>query len=264
MRNSFKGDFDFTITDILLVHEFIYNANTAYSGYKNGRKISGIVYCISGSALYRFKNQQLLLKPGRILFLPKSSAYTVDNQSDSDFHHFTVNFEFSGPEFNNTEYEAIADTFGAEQLLERLLGIWTEKKHGYRPMAKSILYELLYKYFVNVKKIYRSEDYRKISPAKRILDNNYCENTPISALAKSCGFSETHFRRTFSKVFTCSPTQYRLKKRILLAKELLNAGELTVSEVASYVGFDDSSYFSRVFKAETGTTPTNYTKTNNF
>ena len=62
----------------------------------------------------------------------------------------------------------------------------------------------------------------------------------------------------FYKNFQCSPTEYRLRKRIALAKELLCAGEFTVAEIASYIGFDDSSYFSRVFKAETGFTPSEF------
>ena len=260
MRKYFDGDFDLTISDILLAHKFSYAANSSYSLYQNGRKISGIVYCLHGSAVYRFKNECLQLNPGRMLFLPKDSAYTVENQTDGAFSHITVNFEISGRNFEDRSYEAVADTFGAEELLKKLLNVWTEKKQGYRLMAKSLLYELLYKYFRNIEKNHRGRDYGKILPAKRTLDERYRENIPVSVLAAGCGFSETHFRRVFLRVFLCSPTEYRLKKRITLAKELLAAGELTIAETAAYVGFDDSSYFSRVFKAETGCTPSEYAK----
>ena len=62
----------------------------------------------------------------------------------------------------------------------------------------------------------------------------------------------------FLKSFGCSPTEYRFKKRITLAKELLAAGEFTVAQISAYIGFDDSAYFTRVFKAKTGFTPSQY------
>ena len=258
MEKIFKEDFDFEITEILLAHKDNFSANCSFSGYRKGRKTSGIVYCISGSAVFFFEDDRLILNSERLLFIPKNCAYTVKNQGDKAFSHITVNFKIEDPTLYNEVREVIADTFGADELLEKLVSVWTEKKQGYRPLAKSLLYEFMYKYYKNLSKNHRSKDYEKILPAKRILDEKYKENIHISVLADSCGFSETHFRRIFFKIFQCSPTEYRLNKRIILAKELLKNGELTVSEVGSYVGFNDSSYFCRVFKTQTNYTPLEY------
>lgn len=257
MQNSFQGDFDFSISEILLAHRYSFQPHITQTGYLQGRPVSGIVYSISGSALYCFEKEQRLLEEGSMIFLPKNCRYRLKNQSDREFLHITVNFEISGPHSDKI-YDTIHDSFEAYSLLEKLLTVWTEKKQGFRPLAKSLLYELLYKYFRNLEKSLRTDDYAKISPAKRMLDSRYRENISVCELADACGFSETHFRRMFYKNFQCSPTEYRLKKRIALAKELLRTGEFTVAEIAVYIGFDDSSYFSRVFKAETGLTPSEY------
>ena len=257
MQNSFNGDFDFSVSEILLAHKFSFSANSSFSGYANGRKVSGMVYAIKGSVLYRFENRSILLKAGEMLFLPKNISYKLENEFDKDFLHITVNIEIAGIDFNKI-YDPVDDSFSADLLFEKLITVWSEKKQGYRPMAKALVYEILYKYFRNIEKKNRTNDYSKISPATRILDQKYRENIPISQIAEACGFSETHFRRIFSKNFGCSPTEYRLKKRITLAKELLGAGEFTVAETAAYTGFDDSSYFSRVFKLQTGFTPSDY------
>ena len=56
--------------------------------------------------------------------------------------------------------------------------------------------------------------------------------------------------------------QYRDSIRLYYAKEYLNSGYYTVSEIAEKCGFDDVSYFVRFFKKRTGTPPGAYKKRN--
>lgn len=53
-----------------------------------------------------------------------------------------------------------------------------------------------------------------------------------------------------------SAMQYVRALRLRKAKQLLERGDLNVSEVAFEVGFDDPKYFGRVFAEETGVPPT--------
>lgn len=255
MQKELNEDFDFDVPSILLAHKFVYTPGSTYSIYENGRKISGLVYSISGSVLYKFKDREIVLDSGKMIFLPKNCAYIAVNTGKEDFSHITINFEITGLKDYDEPYEVVNVDLGLNELLERILSVWTEKKPGYRLKLKSVLYEVLYRYFRSIEKSHRTEEHSKVMPAKRILDEKYRENIPISHLAALCGFSETHFRRTFLKAFGYSPTEYRLKKRITLAKELLKIGELSISEIALYIGFEDSNYFSRIFKRVTGITP---------
>ena len=72
--------------------------------------------------------------------------------------------------------------------------------------------------------------------------------------------SETHFRRMFAKLFAVPPTEYRLRKRILRAKDLLLSGQYTISEAARQVGFSDPNYFARIFKLKEGVSPSEFIK----
>lgn len=260
MPENTNGDFDFFISSILLAHRHSIPSKHIQTVYQQGRPFSGVVYCISGSALYLFEDEQLTLKEGNMIFLPKNCRYRVASGKEGDFLHITVNFEISGIELSR-RYNAVADSFDALPLLEKLVTVWSEKKQGFRPYAKAFIYELLYKYLKNLDKTRSTAESTKLLAAKRMLDSRYRENISVTELAAACGFSETHFRRRFNKSFGCSPTEYRLKKRMMLAKELLAAGEFTVAEIAAYTGFEDSAYFSRVFKAKTGLTPSEYINT---
>ncbi len=261
-------DFDFTVYECEIAHKFDYPMGYRHTAYKQGRSVSGLVYCLSGSAKYTIEgNQVIALTEGRMLYLPCGLAYTVENEGEIPFSHITVNFNIT-PHTDNFDLSdtfrsnvgeyILKDSFGAKEMLEDLVYLWANKKHGYRVMAKSVIHKLLYKYFTNIEKRYRSLDYEKIKPAKELLDNSFREEIPVSKLADLCGFSETHFRRLFKNVIGLSATDYRLNKRILLAKDLLYTAELSVSEVARAVGFEDANYFSRVFKNKVGVNPQNY------
>lgn len=267
MEISFTADFDFTITEVILAHRSVYVPRHSYNLYTKGRKVSGLVYCVSGKALYTFKQLTVMQEPGEVIFLPADAAYSVTTYGDEPFCHFTINFHIPSSDLAHLipcDYNLIADkmvvtdTLNIKALLERLLKLWEGKARGYKVMSKAFVYELAFQYFTLLGRKHRTEDYQKILPAKRLLDEQFTKNTPISELAALCGFSETHFRRLFTKTMHCSPAEYRINKRILLTKDLLLSGEISVTQAAEAAGFEDVNYFSRIFKKYTGVTPSEY------
>lgn len=68
--------------------------------------------------------------------------------------------------------------------------------------------------------------------------------------------------RTLSRVFTAtehrSIERYYIAQKVEYVKELLDYGELTVSEIADMTGYSSVAHLSRQFRAETGLTPTEY------
>lgn len=55
-------------------------------------------------------------------------------------------------------------------------------------------------------------------------------------------------------------TDYKNLVRLRKAKEILRKGTQSMTQIALAVGFDSSSYFSRIFKQYTGITPQEYRK----
>jgi len=97
---------------------------------------------------------------------------------------------------------------------------------------------------------------KEIRQAVDYIQAHYAEEISIAALARSLGFSANYLSNLFR-----SETGYRMKEfvnrvRVERAKRLLRDTNLKVYEVAERVGFQDSSYFCKVFKEITGTTVT--------
>lgn len=71
-------------------------------------------------------------------------------------------------------------------------------------------------------------------------------------------FNYSYFSSFFSQHFDLTFTDFLTKIRIEKAKTLLADHEQNISEISAQVGFSDISYFSRVFKKETGYSPSTY------
>lgn len=90
----------------------------------------------------------------------------------------------------------------------------------------------------------------------------YEEEVSISEVADMLGIDRRKIAYLFEKITGLTPIQYLTRYRISKAKELLTVSDLTVSEVAAAVGYQDSFYFSRVFKNLTKVSPSQYKKEN--
>jgi AraC-like DNA-binding protein len=82
-------------------------------------------------------------------------------------------------------------------------------------------------------------------------------------MAIMANISEAHFSRNFKLVFKVPPLQYQIQRRIDKAAELLRRTNLTISEVCTFIGFDNLSTFSRSFKKVYGIGPKVYRSYNN-
>ena len=80
----------------------------------------------------------------------------------------------------------------------------------------------------------------------------------IEQLAREVHISPFHFIRQFEAVFGVTPHQVRITSRIELAKQLLAAGEYSVTDVCMEVGFSSLGSFSTSFAQRVGETPSAY------
>mgnify|MGYP001153685903 CR=1 FL=1 len=80
-------------------------------------------------------------------------------------------------------------------------------------------------------------------------------NFGSEALAKKLNISESQLYRKIKAITEKSTALFIRSIRLQRAKELLSSTEKTVSEVAYEVGFNDPSWFSRAFKDEFGSSP---------
>jgi AraC-like DNA-binding protein len=98
----------------------------------------------------------------------------------------------------------------------------------------------------------------RLAPAIYYVQEHYNERFYSDTVARMCGMSATYFSRTFRQAFDITFQDFVLRYRIAEACRQLRAPNAIITDVASSVGFQDPSYFTRVFKRFVGVPPSDY------
>ena len=146
-------------------------------------------------------------------------------------------------------------------LAHKLLKEATEKYWGQKMRMQLIFNELL----VCFVRLFTADQHQggdlAAVKARDILDGNPDQDLDLEKLAEACSVSKSHLCRVFKKLTGQTVSNYLNSVRIARACELLSETGFSIEEVALRSGFNNPSYFFRVFKKQTGKLPLEWRKT---
>ncbi|AZU64348.1 helix-turn-helix domain-containing protein [Neobacillus mesonae] len=105
---------------------------------------------------------------------------------------------------------------------------------------------------------YNEETLKSVQKAIAFIEHHYIENISLEQVASHVHLSPNYFSNLFKKTTGSSFIEYITNLRVDKAKSMLMDLDLTIYQIASAVGYQDARYFSRVFKAISGKTPSKY------
>lgn len=97
-----------------------------------------------------------------------------------------------------------------------------------------------------------------IHSAIRYIQEHYSDKITLQAVADHVHFSAPYFSKVFKKEMDITFTKYVTQYRIEKSKELLKDTRLPLSDIPGMVGFEEQSYFTRVFRSIVGISPGKY------
>lgn len=103
-----------------------------------------------------------------------------------------------------------------------------------------------------------NEEKDLIQKVKKYVDEHYMDNISLSNIAEKFFVTPSYLSRSFKKTAGINLISYITDKRIQTAKEYMESGNLKLSEIAFLAGYDDYTYFNKVFKRHTGYSPKDY------
>ena len=197
-----------------------------------------------------------------------AEAFTVlTAQNDHHFDNYLAGY-FKTPEF----FEAVCPVKGS-QVNKKLddLVVAVRKGHVEDLVDKEWFLDLVEKIIFHEYGNYlalngirslrvetRKEILRRLKVARQYMDDEFLNIEEINHVATVCNMSEFHFYRSFRQAFNTTPYQYILTKRLELAKVLLGAGELSITQIAGSCNFPDVFTFSKAFKRHFNIPPSNF------
>ncbi len=154
-------------------------------------------------------------------------------------------------------------------LLCELIGATDSETYGYELIAKSCLNRFW---------LYMLKEFASSAPAKKealslsearakdamlFIETHYQEPITLDEIAAAIHVSKSECCRCFKKALHVTPFEYLMKYRIFMASVKIRQDvnlQMSFSELATTVGFNNVSYFNKVFKSCLGCTPSEYRK----
>jgi len=96
----------------------------------------------------------------------------------------------------------------------------------------------------------------KINTFEKLLEQHFKQKKSPSFYAEKLNITLKHLNRICNEILQKTATEVIMDRVILEIKRMLTDKKFAVNEVASAIGYDDYSYFSRIFKKQTGISPT--------
>ncbi|MCB7319264.1 AraC family transcriptional regulator [Lacrimispora sp. 210928-DFI.3.58] len=156
-----------------------------------------------------------------------------------------------------------------EGLLRELAGELSGKKTGYFHMALCLLSQL----FIYLERSLSSQGspsvhaplssspkHRKVDEVASYITSHYSEDISLAALADRFFVNKSYLSRIFKEATGFTVVEYMNLCRIREARRLLLSDGKSITEISGLVGYDTITYFERVFRSYTQTSPLQFRK----
>jgi len=239
--------------------------NMVTSHYHDGYEI---YYLIKGNVRYFLDNKVYDLVPGDIILIPPHTLHKTNVISDFPAERLLINFtkEFLGKKENDALFRCFNSycVNHPEKYINYITQIESEfsiQDTYTENVIKSILIVLL-------SKLSRASDGKKpvasssplIEKAIKYINENFAEDITLQLLAEKFSISKNYLSKLFKSETGFGINEYLNIIRIKSAEHLLTSSNIPMTEVAVQCGFNDSNYFSSVFKKINGSAPLQYRK----
>ena len=241
-----------------------------------------MVYMCSGQTRHTVNGTEIILREGELLMLGQHARQAIAPAGEGDV---AVNFIVRPAFFSGTlsylgeeetslrrfvvsclmgENEAgyllfrVADVLPIQNLIENLLYTLTEQIPNRRGILQSTM-GLLFAQLLNHTDALQFEtpEQKTVLSALRYIEEHYADGS-LTEIAASLHYELTYLSRLIRKSTGKNYTELLQEKRLNQAAWLLRNTERKVDEISLSVGYENVSYFHRLFAAHFGTSPKKY------
>ncbi|MBP3916286.1 MULTISPECIES: AraC family transcriptional regulator [unclassified Clostridium] len=242
-----------------------------------------VIIVLDGSCDYRINLDSFVINKGDILIIDSQSLHSLTYIPSKNMTWASFVFNINMLKSSNTDgalLKYIAPLLNHEHqlpiilkdnidcyskifdVIEDIIYCYYEKDIAYELELKSLLFKffsLLYKN--DLIKKHQSKNNLTINTTDKIklvlnyINDHYSEDISINTLAELCEYSEYHFMRFFKKHIGLTCVQYINNLRLEKSSILLTSTNNAIMDVSLEVGFDNLSYFNKLFKRKYNLTP---------
>lgn len=267
-------DIDFTESDPFIIHW-------------HWHEDIELIYIVKGQTYVTCEEEQLLADEGDIVFINQAVRHfiTPTNPEGSVLRSIIVHpsfiFGFGQLEMEKKYITPVLHDASLKHLhitpaspfyeafhkpVMEIISLNEQKTTGFELISKASLLYIWKELFTLVvqtnpapaKKI-AAQDEQRVKQAILYMQEHYMESITLDNIADSILVSKSECCRCFKRTLNITPFEYLMKYRILESTKKMHQKTLeSISEIAGSVGFNNTSYYNKIFKKYMSCTPTEY------
>ncbi len=234
----------------------------------HGRQDYQLLYVAEGKAHFHFQGVERVVPKGHmVLFRPGETQiyylYAADKPETYWVHFTGGEVESLLDHYRMPREEAVFFTGSSadyQWLFRQMIQELQLRRANYEDLLRLNLSHILLiinRYMQEGHEV-GSEMLNEIERATHYFNENYNQNINIGKYAEEHLMTANWFTQNFKKITKFTPMQYIVSLRLTNAMNLMDSTDYTMTQIAAAVGYDNSLYFSRLFKKHIGMTPTEY------
>lgn len=228
-----------------------------------------LYYLMNGTTKYLVGEKPYFLEKGNLIFIPKGTLHRTDSEECLNTERLLMNFD---DDFIPESYMSFIEDLSADNFIyippehiseiEELFLKIEEESINRNPHSQQMLELYTLQLIVLISRLREKEPRPNLSSydsqiyeISKYIRKNYHANLTLDFLSEQFAISKSYLSRRFKKVLGIGISDYISYVRVLHAEQLLKTTNYPITRIAEECGFNDSNYFSTVFKQTKGVTP---------
>ena len=232
-----------------------------------------VIIFLSGKAAYHIEGKSYYLKPWDILLVNRHAIHKPEIDFSVPYERFVlwIRDDIKSTDLLRCFQKAIDRSYNLirldsdtqeklKQLLYELEAALKDEKFGSDLLGSALFAQFMVyvnRIFLEKQYIYDTRSYSsdsQIEELLRYINHNLTEDLSIETLARKYYLSKYHMMRKFKEETGYTIHNYIISKRLLLARTKISEGT-PILKAAQLSGFSDYTTFSRAYKKQFGTAP---------
>lgn len=244
-----------------------------YVDRAKGSKHHILIYNLEGKGKIKINQHEYDILPNHFFVIPAGTAHTYHSDKQDPWSIYWIHFDgeksiYFSRMFGRLNVISPSPISRTKERIDLFTEMLVNLSMGYSrdnlEFVNLCLWHLLatFMYVPQFRQILIGREIDYSTAAIQYMRDNICKPIRLKDIAHHAGYSPSHFSKLFTAKTGHSPVEYLNQLKIQEACRRLDISKESIAYIAQEMGYNDTFYFSRIFKRIMGQSPSTYRKRN--
>ena len=236
---------------------------------QNWHENAEFLYITEGSGYLYCNSEKIKISTGDVVIINSFDLHYTETSGEMKYYCLIPDRAYLQQNGLNTsviKFERLVKDNKAKELFEKIVSEYESensfKEAGIKASVNDFVLYLARNYRVTPEKGKDAKTLHYMRMAIGYIGSRLSEKITADDVAKEIGLSKYYFLREFKKITNMTLVEYINGLRCEKARAMLREDNMSIGEISALCGFENGSYFNKIFRNETGVSMSEYRKNN--